>query len=113
MKTCEAKMCIVASESGLASQNALSTLLTKVSLHIKTYKKHHLVIRTPNIPSLTNHLLLLLHIWYLTTSHGESTWGWHGFTELRTCSEPAPRMCYDSEPPFLPKLHDPDILEAV
>lgn len=62
MKTCEAKMCIVASGSGPPSQNVLPTLLTKVSLHVKTFKKYHLVIPTPNTPSLTDHLLLTLHI---------------------------------------------------
>lgn len=59
-------MCIVASGSGPASQNVLLTLLTKLSLQVKTFNKYHLVIPTPNIPSLTitHHLSPISHVEY-------------------------------------------------
>lgn len=81
MKTCEAKICILASESEPASWNTLSnTLLTKGSFHIKSSKKHHLVIPIPHNPAMHNHILITLHICYLIISHREVTW--KSFIEL-------------------------------
>lgn len=81
MKTCEAKIRILASESEPASQNALSnTLLAKGSLHVKASKKHHLVIPIPNIPAMHDHILITLHICCLIISHREVTW--KSFIEL-------------------------------
>ena len=35
---------------------------------VMSSKGHHLVTLTPNIPSLSDHLLIILHIWYLIVS---------------------------------------------